>query len=106
MDIQEAHSILAEHLVDCRTRSYAELASWVWDGRVDTAEGVAHGWYNCQIEIQCFWDDKPDGHGRVLVLSVMDEALVLWFRLRTALSCACKGDFWENENPNAKNSHP
>ena len=86
MDIQEAHSILAEHLVDCRTRSYAELASWVWDGRVDTAEGVAHGWYNCQIEIQCFWDDKPDGHGRVLVLSVMDEALVLWFRLWTVLS--------------------
>ena len=65
MDLEEVHSILAEHLVGYRTRSYAELASRVWDGRVDTAEVVAHGGYNCQIEIQCFWDDKPDGRGRV-----------------------------------------
>ena len=66
MDKTEAHSILAEHLARYRTRSYAELASWVRDGRVDTPEAVGKSGEHYQIEIQFFWDDKPDRDVRVI----------------------------------------
>jgi hypothetical protein len=65
MDKQEAHSILAEHLTRYRSRSYAELAACVRQGRIDTPEMVAPSgsWY--QIEVQFFWDDKPNSDVRV-----------------------------------------
>jgi hypothetical protein len=66
MDKKEANSILAEHLARYRTRSYAELAAWVRDGRVDAPEAVGQSGTNYQIEIQFFWDDQPDGDVRVV----------------------------------------
>lgn len=66
MDKKEAQSILVEHLARYRTRSYAELASWVRGGRIDTPEGVGESGKHYQIEIQFFWDDKPDGDVRVV----------------------------------------
>ena len=54
MDKKEANSILVEHLARYRTRSYAELATWVRDGRVDTPEAVGPSGTNYQIEIELF----------------------------------------------------
>ena len=66
MDTKEANSILGEHLARYRTRSYAELTTWVRDGRVDTPEAVGQSGTCYQIEIQFFWDDQPDGDVRVV----------------------------------------
>ena len=65
MDTKEARSILAEHLDRYRARSYAELAAWVRENRVDTPEAVAPSGSRYQIEVQFFWDDKPNGDVRV-----------------------------------------
>ena len=66
MDKKEANAILAEHLARYRTRSYTELAAWVRDGRVDTPEAVGQSGASYQLEIQFFWDDRPDGDVRVV----------------------------------------
>jgi hypothetical protein len=65
MDKKEAHSILAEHLAHYRSRSYAELAAWVRERRIDTPEAVAPSGKRYQIEVQFIWDAKPDGDVRV-----------------------------------------
>ena len=71
MDKKEARSILAEHLTRYRSRSYAELAAWVREGRVDTPQAVAPSGTRYQIEVQFFWDDKP--HGDVRVCASIDD---------------------------------
>jgi|GEM_PF-782785 hypothetical protein len=65
MDTKETRSILAEHLARYRSRSYAELAAWVRDGRIDTPEAIAPSGNRYQIELQFFWDDEPNGDVRV-----------------------------------------
>ena len=65
MDNKEAHSILSEHLTHYRTLSYSELSTWVLEGRIDVLEIVAPSGTRYQIEIQCFWDDKPNSDVRV-----------------------------------------
>jgi len=67
MDTKEASSILAEHLARYRSRSYAELSARVRERRIDTPEVVAPGGHRYEIEVQFFWDDKPDGDVRVSV---------------------------------------
>jgi hypothetical protein len=66
MNKKEARSILSEHLTGLRSRSYAELASWVSQRRNDTLEVVASSGTRYQIELQFFWDDKPSGDVRVV----------------------------------------
>jgi hypothetical protein len=65
MDTKEARSILAEHLARYRSRSYTEVAAWARERRIDTPEAVAPNGKRYQIEVQFFWDDKPDGDVRV-----------------------------------------
>jgi hypothetical protein len=65
MDTKEARSILAEHLARYRSRSNAELAVWVRQHRTDTPEAVAPSGKRYQIEVQFFWDAKPEGDVRV-----------------------------------------
>lgn len=65
MDTKEASSILADHLARCTSRSYAELSAWVREGRIDTPEVVAPSGHRYEIEVQFFWDGKPDGDVRV-----------------------------------------
>ncbi len=65
MDTQAASSILAKHLVRYRSRSYAELSAWLSERRIDTAEAVGPSGSLYEIEVQFFWDDKPDGDVRV-----------------------------------------
>ncbi len=64
MDKKKAAVALAEQLGLYRTRTYDMLKGMI--GKVDayevmTADGSAY-----QIEVQVFWDDKPDGHIRVI----------------------------------------
>jgi hypothetical protein len=66
MNKEEARSILSEHLTGYRSRSYAELASWVSERRNDTPEVVAPSGTRHYIEIQFFWDDRPNGNVRVV----------------------------------------
>jgi hypothetical protein len=71
MDEKEAGAILAEHLNLYRSRSHAELAAWVRERRIDTAEVVGQSGKEYQIEVVFFWDDKPDGD--VLVIGSIDD---------------------------------
>jgi len=66
MNKKEAGSILAEHLNRYRSRSYAELAAWVRERRIDTTEIVGQSGKQYQIEVTFFWDGKPDGDVRVV----------------------------------------
>ena len=74
MDKKEAQSILAERLARYRTRSYVELASWVRDGRIDTSQVAAPNGHLYEIEVQFFWDDKPDADIRVFA-SISDRGI-------------------------------
>jgi hypothetical protein len=65
MNNKEARSILAQQLGRYRSRSYAELATWARERRVDTPEVVTAGGARYQIEVQFFWDDKPERDVRV-----------------------------------------
>jgi hypothetical protein len=65
MDKKEARSLLAEHLARYRSRSYAELSAWARERRIDTPEAVGPSGTRYQIEVQFFWDDKPEGDVRV-----------------------------------------
>jgi hypothetical protein len=66
MNKKEARSILSEHLIGYRSRAYAELASWVSERQIDTPEVVGPSGTRYYIEIQFFWDDRPDGNVRVI----------------------------------------
>jgi hypothetical protein len=74
MNMKEARSILSQHLTGFRSRSYAELASWVSERRNDTLEVVAPSGTRYCIELQVFWDDKPNGDVRV-VGSIDDDGI-------------------------------
>lgn len=65
MDRKEAHSVLGMQLDTYRSRSYAELAAWARERRIDTPAAVAPSGKQYQIEVQFFWDDKPNGDVRV-----------------------------------------
>jgi len=65
MDTKEARSVLAEHLSQYRSRSYAELVAWVREHRIDTPEAVGPSGNQYQIEVQFFWDGKSGEDVRV-----------------------------------------
>ena len=64
MDKDEAGEILARTLSDLRTRSYDDLRSMMETVRTETVESPSGAVY--QIEIQVFWDDKPEQDLRVM----------------------------------------
>jgi hypothetical protein len=65
MDKKEAKQIIRAELEAFRAKPYSELAQMI-DAQPSKVErtGTSGKWY--QIEIQVFWDDKPDGNIRVL----------------------------------------
>ena len=66
MDTDEARSVLTEHLASYRALTYPELA-----GRVDTVETAEHrapSGVEYQLEVQFFWDSKPNRDVRVIAL--------------------------------------
>lgn len=64
MDKEKAMAILEEQLRLYRTKSYAELKDLL--GQVDAYEVATPDGFAYQIEIQVFWDGKPDGNIRVI----------------------------------------
>jgi hypothetical protein len=65
MNKAEAASILSECLASYRSRSWAEMAAWVIEDRVDTIEVVAASGTKYQLAVQFFWDAKPNWAVRV-----------------------------------------
>ncbi|NQU20330.1 MAG: hypothetical protein HQ567_03540 [Candidatus Nealsonbacteria bacterium] len=63
MNKQEARTLLAERLNDYRKLPYADLVAKIDDDDCVTVVGQSGTEY--QIEVQVFWDAKPDGDIRV-----------------------------------------
>ena len=93
MDTKEARSILAKHLARYRSRSYAALADLIREGRVETAEEVLPSGSRYQIEIQFFWDDKPDGSARVLGCIDDGRGMRAFFPLTDSFILSSAGTF-------------
>lgn len=64
MDKAEALQLLERHLSGYRTRTYDELKLLVRAPAVAEATGPSGAKY--QIEVEAFWDDKPEGHLRLI----------------------------------------
>ena len=62
----EAREVLRNRLQEYRQKSYSDLMELVNENRQDCYEVTAPSgtWY--QLEIQFFWDDKPNGDIRVI----------------------------------------
>ena len=63
MDSAEAKSVLLEESAKYRAKSYGELKTLL--GRQDTYEVSGPSGVVYQLEIQAFWDDKPNDVLRV-----------------------------------------
>lgn len=64
MDKKKAAMVLADQLGLYRAKTYDMLKDMV--GQVDAYEVMTPDGSAYQIEIQVFWDGKPDGHIRVI----------------------------------------
>jgi hypothetical protein len=64
MDKEKARAVLAEALRPYRAKSYAALRDLI--GQVDVYQIANPDGSDFQIEIEAFWDDKPDGDIRVM----------------------------------------
>jgi len=64
MDNQEAKTLLTKKLAEYRHLSHADLVAKIDD--IDCFEISGPTGVEYQIEIQIFWDDKPDGDLRVI----------------------------------------
>jgi hypothetical protein len=84
--------ILAEHLARYRSRSYAELAAWARQSRTDTAEAAGPSGTRYQIEVQVFWDDKPEGDVRVGA-SIDDGGIRAFLPLTDSFILSPQGQF-------------
>jgi hypothetical protein len=92
MDKKEARSILAEHLARYRSRSYAALAAWAREGRIDTPEAVGPSGTRYQIEVQFFWDGKPEKDVRVCA-SIDDGGIRAFVPLSDSFILSPEGNF-------------
>ena len=92
MNTKEARSTLSECLSGFRLRSYAELADFVLDHRVETQEFVAPSGARYQIELQFFWDSQPGGDVRV-VGSIGDGGLRAFFPMTDSFIVSPEGRF-------------
>jgi hypothetical protein len=92
MDKKEARSILAEHLARYRSRSYAELATWIRESRIDTPQAVAPSGARYQIEVQFFWDDTPNGNVRVYA-SIDDGGMLAFLPITDSFILSPEGSF-------------
>ena len=64
MDKEKARAVLAEALQPYRAKSFAALRDLI--GQIDVYEIANPDGPDFQIEIEAFWDDKPDGDIRVM----------------------------------------
>ena len=64
MNAIEARAILADWLAEYRGYSYERLAELVGSQQVEERRSESGTLY--QLEIECFWDDRPGGNVRVI----------------------------------------
>ena len=67
MDKDEALSLARAELAELRGSSYSELIERLLN-RQETFERVGDSGTRYQVELQAFWDDKPNGNLRVSAL--------------------------------------
>lgn len=65
MDKGEASELLAKELEEWRAHSYSDLTSHI-DSEPSTKEAKGKSGVTYQIEVEVFWDSKPQGDLRVL----------------------------------------
>lgn len=71
MNELEAKSILAEQIRELRTRSYAELRSWILEEK-DLHDNIkGRSGVDYQVEVQVLWDAQP--HHDIRVLASIDD---------------------------------
>lgn len=78
MDKQEALILLETKLGEYRRQSYAELRARI--GQEEHLDIVGTSGVQYQVEVQVFWDHKPEGQIRVLG-SVDDSGWRAWLPL-------------------------
>jgi len=62
----EMDAVLTDHLANYREWPYDQLAAKVKEGLEDHDESQALDGTEYQVEVQFFWDDKPEGNIRVM----------------------------------------
>jgi len=65
MDTADARAVLSQELARYRAKSYSELVRQLL-GKQDTYEVRSSSGVKYQLEIQAFWDDKPNDVLRVM----------------------------------------
>jgi hypothetical protein len=65
MDTADARAVLIQELARYRAKSYSELVQELL-GKQDTYEVKSSSGVKYQVEIQAFWDDKPNDVLRVM----------------------------------------
>ena len=74
MDTKEASEILDVQLRKYRSLEYSQLKKFVELDKASVIEITGKSGTKYQVELQAFWDDKPDGDLRVM-LSIDDGGL-------------------------------
>ncbi len=65
MKKKEAKQIISVELEQYKAKPHSELAQMIDEEPITGVRSSPSG-KNCQIEIQAFWDDSPDGNIRVM----------------------------------------
>jgi hypothetical protein len=92
MDKKEAQKILEAQLRRYRSRSYAGLVALVEAKEVKTLQVIGATGAEYQLEVQFFWDAKPNGDIRVAA-SVDDGSLRAYFPLTDSFILSPQGAF-------------
>jgi len=91
MNKEEAKQIISTGLEQFRTKPYSELVQMI-DSKPITGERTGPSGQSYQIEIQAFWDGKPDGDIRVMC-SIDDGGLRTFVPLTDDFIKSPSGDF-------------
>ena len=91
MDKKEAKNIIAEQLKKYRAKPYCDLVQMI-DTEPVTYELMSKSDKKYQVEIQAFWDDKPNRDIRV-VGSIDDGGLRAFFPLTDGFIKSPDNDF-------------
>jgi hypothetical protein len=90
MDRAEARTLLLEDSAKYRTKSYADLSALVGRPRTYEVKGASGVVY--QLELQAFWDDKPNDVLRVR-LAIDDGGIRAYMPLSEDFLIAPDGHF-------------
>ena len=90
MDKKEAQLKLGEVLRTYRAREYSDLRDLIGSPNTFEVKGVSGVRY--QLEVQAFWDDKPDNNIRIMV-SIDDGGLRAFYPITEDFIMSPSGAF-------------